>query len=55
MHSRGFLDKEVQFAKLSGSGFILQFDGNLWAGKGIIPGDPRLQNQNGKLFESFFD
>ena len=51
----GFLDEEVQFAKLSGSGFILQFDGNLWAGKEIIPGDPRLQNQNGKLFESFLN
>ena len=51
----GFLDEEVQFAKLSGSGFILQFDGNLWAGKEIIPGEPRLKNQNGKLFQSFLD
>ena len=50
-----YLDEEVQFAKLSGSGFILQFDGNLWAGKEIIPGDQRLQNQNGKLFKSFIE
>ena len=50
-----FLDEEAQLAKISGSGFILQFDGNLWAGKDIIPGDPRLQNQNGKLFKSFLE
>ena len=37
----------------SGSGFILQFDGNLWAGSDIIPGDPRKQNNNGKLFQDF--
>ena len=35
------------------SGFVLQFDGNLWAGPGIVPGDPRPQNRNGKLFEDF--
>ena len=28
-------------------------DGNLWAGKDIIPGDENKQNQNGKLFEQF--
>lgn len=28
------------------SGFILQFDGNLWAGTEIIPGDPHKQNRN---------
>ena len=38
-----------------GSGFILQMDGNLWAGPGVIPGDPRQQNQNGKLFQEFLN
>ena len=32
-------------AEKSGSGFVLQFDGNLWAGDKIIPGDPRPQNR----------
>ena len=48
-----FLDKEVDEASKTGSGFILQFDGNLWAGEKIIPGDPRPQNKNGKLLEQF--
>ena len=29
-----------------GSGFILQFGGNLLAGSGIIPGDLNIQNKN---------
>ena len=48
-----FLDNEVNEAVESESGFILQFDGNLWAGDSLIPGDPRPQNRNGKLFEDF--
>ena len=48
-----FLDEEVILARNSGGGFILHFDGNLWAGKDIIPGDPRPQNRNGKLFQEF--
>ena len=48
-----YLDQEVGLARNSGGGFILHFDGNLWAGKNIIPGDPRPQNRNGKLFEDF--
>ena len=40
-------------ASSSGSGFVLQFDDNLWAGSYIIPRDPRPQNRNGKLFEEF--
>ena len=48
-----FIDEEVSTAWNVGSGFILQFDGNLWAGSGIIPGDPRNQNKNGKLFQEF--
>ena len=47
------LDGEVEQAKKSGAGFILQFDGNLWAGSSIIPGDPRPQNKNGNYFEQF--
>ena len=46
-----YLDEEVVLASDSGSGFVLHFDGNLWAGDGIIPGDPRMQNR--KLFEEF--
>ena len=46
-----FIEEEVITAWNSGLGFILQFDGNLWAGSGIIPGDPRPQNKNGKLFQ----
>ena len=48
-----YLEEEVSTSWNMGSGFILQFDGNLWAGPEIIPGDPRPQNQNGKLFEEF--
>ena len=47
------LDKEVIGADKTGSGFILHCDGNLWAGNKIIPGDPRPQNRNGKLFQEF--
>ena len=50
-----YLDEEVSSAWKDGSGFILQFDGNLWAGNNIIPGDPRSQNYNGKLFQEFLD
>jgi hypothetical protein len=48
-----YLDEEVYRANESGSGLVLHFDGNLWAGTDIIPGDPRKQNRNGKLFEEF--
>ena len=48
-----YLDEEVINAKSSGSGLIIQMDGNLWAGSQIIPNDPRHQNKNGKLFEEF--
>ena len=44
---------EFFLANNTESGFFLQFDGNLWAGPGIVPGDPRPQNINGKLFEDF--
>ena len=48
-----YLYAEVKKAKSSGSGLVIHFDGNLWAGSKIIPGDPRPQNNNGKLFEQF--
>ena len=48
-----FIEEEVTSAWSSGSGFILHFDGNLWAGSDIVPGDPRPQNNNGKLFQQF--
>ena len=47
------MDEEVLEARNSGSGLVIQFDGNLWAGKEIIPNDPRPQNRNGKLFQQF--
>jgi hypothetical protein len=49
------LDKEVEEASKAGAGFVLQFDGNLWAGDKVIPGDPRPQNKNGKLFVEFLE
>ena len=48
-----YLDEEALIAKNAGSGLIIQMDGNLWAGRQIIPNDPRQQNRNGKLFEEF--
>ena len=48
-----YLDEDVTFANNADAGFVLHFDGNLWAGDGIVPGDPRPQNKNGKLFEDF--
>ena len=50
-----YIDEDVLQADASGSGFIMHFDGNLWAGEDIIPGDPRPQNRNGKLFKEFLD
>ena len=50
-----YLNEEVQKSNSSGSGLVIHFDGNLWAGPKIIPGDPRPQNCNGKLFEQFLE
>ena len=50
-----YLDEEVYFAAIANAGFVLQFDGNLWAGSGIIPGDPRSQNYNGKIFQEYLE
>ena len=48
-----FLDREVDAAEENNSGFLLQFDGNLWAGEEIIEGDVRKQNYHGRLFQEF--
>ena len=50
-----YLSEEVSIADQEEAGFILHFDGNLWAGDTIIPGDPRKQNKNGKLFQKFLE
>ena len=50
-----YLSEEVSIADQEDAGFILHFDGNLWAGDNIIPGDPRKQNKNGKLFQKFLE
>ena len=47
------LSKEVKDAQEMENAFILQMDGNLWAGKDIIPGDNHVCNQNGKMFRNF--
>ena len=49
-----YLNLEYHNAVKDGAGFILQMDGNLWAGNHIIPKDPNKQNHNGKRFEYFF-
>ena len=48
-----YIDEDVIQAEHTGSGFVLQMDGNLWAGSEIVPGDPRKRNRNGKLFSEF--
>ena len=48
-----YLNQEAQNSQSDGTGFILQMDGNLWAGNTIIKSDPKKQNQNGKYFENF--
>ena len=48
-----YINTEVESASKCGAAFILQMDGNLWAGENVIPSDPRPQNANGKLFEQF--
>ena len=50
-----YIEEEVITAWNSGSGFILQFDGNLWAGDDVVPGDPRDQNKYGKIFQEFLN
>ena len=47
-----YMDEEVIQAESADAGFVLHFDGNLWAGPDLVPGDPRSQNRNGKMFGS---
>ena len=47
------LDAEVTAADSNETGFILQMDANVWAGPELIPGDPNMQNSNGRLLEEF--
>ena len=47
------LDAEVTAADSNETGFILQMDANVWAGPELIPGDPNMQNSNGKMLEEF--
>lgn len=49
------MNSEVHKARENGAGLIIQMDGNLWAGDKIIGGDPKPQNQNGKLFQNFLE
>ena len=48
-----YLTETAVDAKDEGKGFILQGDLNAWLGSKIIPGDKRIQNKNGKMFEDF--
>ena len=50
-----YLDNEVIEARKSGSALVIHMDGNLWAGKEIVPNDPRPKNKNGQLFEEFLN
>ena len=49
----GRLTSEVEDAQENETGFILQMDGNLWAGSDVIKDDPNPCNANGKLFKEF--
>ena len=50
-----FLQEEVLRADLEGNGLILQMDGNLHAGPGLVKNDPNPVNQNGKMFLEFLE
>ena len=48
-----YLDNMAEIAWNEGKGFYLQGDLNSWLGSTVIPGDPNIQNENGKLFHNF--
>ena len=50
-----FIEDEVRKAELDEMGLIIQMDGNLHGGPGLIKHDPNPQNQNGKLFQQFLE
>ena len=50
-----FLDKEVHSAKHEKDGIFIEINSNAWAGNKLIPNDPNIQNNNGKLLEKFLN
>ena len=48
-----YLNMETQNATKDGAGIILQMDGNLWAGKNIIPNDKRNRIKMEKCLKNF--
>ena len=48
-----YLDNIAYNSWRDGKGFYLQGDLNAWLGSDHIPGDPNIQNDNGKLFHNF--
>ena len=48
-----FLEQEVNQAELEETGLIIQMDGNLHAGPGLIKNDPNPKNLNGRIFLDF--
>ena len=50
-----FLEEESNKAEFEDQGLIIQMDGNLHAGPGLIKDDPNVQNKNGKMFMQFLE
>ena len=50
-----YLDNIADSAWSDGKGFYLQGDFNAWLGSEVIPCDPNIQNENGKLFHNFLN
>ena len=48
-----FIEQEINEAELAEHGIILQIDGNLHAGPGLVKNDPNPINRNRKLFMEF--
>ena len=48
-----FIEQEINEAEIAEHGIILQMDGNLHAGPGLVKNDPNPINRNGKLFMEF--
>ena len=49
------MEEEYERAKNEVSGFLLQGDLNAWLGPNVLPGDTKLQDQNGKHLVKFVD
>ena len=50
-----YLDNIADSAWSDGKRFYLQGDLNAWLGSEVIPCDPNIQNENGKLFHIFLN